>query len=154
MAKQSWKLRSLGADAGEVVRSSPSQRAAAKRLNIHVSTVSRRIASGDWPAPGQAAPHPAPTAESPVADAKSFAAWAREMFVLSRAEREVVDLGQQALDVARDPSVSLSVRLQAMTQFRACLRDLRLPTESVNYGDVQKTAGSSHAALWPKRKAW
>ena len=53
----------------------------------------------------------------------------RAIFDFSTAEIEVLRLAQGALDVAHDPAASASVRLRAMAEFRAAVRQLQLPDE-------------------------
>ena len=142
MSKGSWKLRGLPG-AAEAVQTSPSLRAAATKLGVHVSTLSRAVKAGHLPGRSGAVPRAAalqrkqqPTAEPHP----TFAHWARETYTLSRAEDELVTLAQQALDLARDPGSSPTTKLQAAAQYRATLRDLNLPDEDTRqHGDPETT---------------
>jgi hypothetical protein len=97
--------------------------------------LSRAIKAKRLTAPGrepkQTAISPRTLVQNPVSQESSatFLEWARATYELSRGEDELAQLGQTALDLVRDPQASPAVRLQAMAQFRACLRDLRLPVE-------------------------
>ena len=131
--KGTHKLKALG-NISDVMAASRTVSEAARRLNVSRETVSRWIAAGKVPAPGARRPARQRPREGPT----SFAAWARETFDLTPAEDELVQLGQQALDLARDAGQTPGVRLQAMAQFRATLKDLHLPTEATD-GDLQAT---------------
>ncbi|HEY0875203.1 MAG TPA: MerR family DNA-binding transcriptional regulator [Vicinamibacterales bacterium] len=129
MHKRTHKLRALRADARQILASSRSIAEASRRLGVNRSTVHRWIEAGKLPRPAGSAKTPTRAGSVPASDGASFAAWARDTFELTRAEHELVGLAQQALDLAHDPTATAATRLQAMAQFRACLRDLRLPTE-------------------------
>jgi transposase-like protein len=127
MSKGSWKLRGLAAEAAEAVRTSSSLRMAARKIGVSPSTLTRAVKAGRLPAPGRPRRDPAVTPPAPPADASSFSEWAAQTFDLTPAEAELVDLAQEALTLARDLSLAPPVRLAAMTQFRACLKDLQFP---------------------------
>jgi hypothetical protein len=135
VSKTSWKLRTMRLEAAEALQTSPSIGAAARKLGVHTSTLSRAIRDGRLPAPGRPRRNPRSTPPTPVefpagtpADpASSFAEWAHGLYQFSHAESELVDLAQSALDIARDLTLPASVRLQGMTQYRSCLKDLQLP---------------------------
>jgi len=131
--KQTWRLRGLP-DAAEAVRRAPSLRAAARQLGVAPSTLSRAVKDGRLPAPGRARARQ-DTAETPTIYA-TFAAWARGTYQLTRAEDELIDLAQQALDLSRDPAASATVRLQAAGRYQSILKDLQLPQEDVGHGDA------------------
>jgi hypothetical protein len=138
LPKHSWKLRTMTREANEVVRTSRSLRAAAKKLGVHVSTLSRGIKSGRLMTSGPPR-HPAVTGPAPPVDAASFEEWALATFDLTRGERELVVLAQLARDVAGDPAHPMTVRLAASREYRALLAALNLPVEKgdAHHGDVQ-----------------
>jgi len=92
---------------------------------VNVSTLSRAIKEERLPAPVRQPRE----AAAYTTEHESFLGWARATYDLSRAEDELAQLAQSALDLARNTETSAAVRLQAMAQYRAALRDLRLPTE-------------------------
>jgi len=47
-----------------------------------------------------------------AAEGSSFAEWTRRVYVLTRAEDELVGMAQAALDLARDPATPAALRLQ------------------------------------------
>ena len=142
MDKASWRLRTMRPAALKALRESGSLRQAAKKLGVAHSSLSRAVRRGQLPAPGRV-PRPESAVPPAATDgALSFADWARATFHLSRAEQELVRLGQTALDVAQNPEIPTALRLAAMGQFRATLKDLNLPQyEDVN-GDIQTSLGS------------
>jgi transposase-like protein len=129
MSKGSWKLRGLAAEAAEAVRTSSSLRMAARKIGVSPSTLTRAVKAGRLPAPGRPRRDPAVTPPVPPAAGSAFAEWAHATYTFTHAEGELVDLAQTALDLARDTALPAAVRLTAMAQYRACLRDLKLPDE-------------------------
>jgi transposase-like protein len=151
--KRTWVKRSIG-DVDAVLASRLSHAEVARRLGVNKSTVSRwRKASKVSLANDTQVPTSGHLARRPVAPEvisannvhsnESFLEWATATFNLSHEELELVRLAQQALDIARDPSVTETVRLQAGAQFARLRKDLKLPTTREGHGDVQ-------AAEWPR----
>lgn len=83
---------------------------------------------------------PRPRAEpDPTAGGETFAGWANRVYDLTRAERELANLAQMALDLARHEGEPGSVRLQAMGRFAALVKDLKLPEgEAGTWHDTSK----------------
>ena len=134
MHKTSWKLRGgLAREAAEAVRSSPSLRAAARRLGVSHSTLSRAVKdgriAGRTPAKVRATPEP-------VA-AEDWLSEIEQRYELSPTERELAKLAAAALTIAADPDVSPAVKLAAAGRFAQLVKDLNLPVEE-SYGDVTK----------------
>jgi hypothetical protein len=146
VGKRTWKLRTRP-DAAAVIAESGSLREAARRLGMNVSTLSRAVKAGRLPAPTRGSgPIRRPAALAPVAPVappdeaappRTFQEWALATFELTEAERALVAMAQAARDLAHDPAQPATTQLSAMAQFRACLKDLRLPTEDAQYGHVQ-----------------
>jgi len=131
--KQTWKLTAgLAAEAAKALRTTSSISAAARAIGVAPSTLSRAIKEGRL----QVAPRPT-RAEAAAEPCGSFLAWVTTTYELSRHEWELAQLAQQALELARHPDSSPNVRLQAMSQYRAAIKDLRLPVEGVGYGDTE-----------------
>ncbi len=129
-------------EANEAIRTSPSLRAAARRLGLNVSTLSRAIKVGTLAGPRR--PGVVVTGRAPVrapGPGQTFEGWAEATFDLTVAELALVKLAQQALDLAADRGQPASVQLAAMAQFRASIKDLRLPVEDEHHGHAEETHG-------------
>jgi transposase-like protein len=149
--KRTWKLRGLP-EAAEAIRTSASLREAARRLGVHVSTLSRAIREGRLPA---AAPRAlkSQAGKKPTSPRRyaSFRAWALGTYALSRPEREFVDLAQRALTLARDRRQSPTTQLQAMSAFRAIVKDLKLPAEDIPEDLTHGHPTTTAALRFPER---
>jgi len=131
VSKRTHKLRALG-NVTDVIAKCASVTEAARRLGVSRRAIYDWISAGKVPKPGaRLTPASRPGAPADVASdpttQQSFAEWARATFDLSKAEDELVTLAQLALDIAKNPQITDSIRLQAIGQYRACRRDLRLP---------------------------
>lgn len=134
--KPSWKLRALGAEAAAIVAAAPSLREAARQLGVNVSTISRHVKAGRLPTPGRRPASVDTKGRQPKRDRRgTFIEWACSRYEFSRAELEIVVNAQAALDLAGAKSQPAAVRLSAMREYRACLRDLKLPPDVEEGGD-------------------
>jgi excisionase family DNA binding protein len=120
VAQEATRLAELGLTPREI----------AKRLDLAKSTVIRWIRAGKLPktAPSKLGP----PGETPGSDAGQTAAnWAtrvRRDYALDATDEQLVQLAELALTTARDPAISVRVRLSAMTRFQAIVKQLALVT--------------------------
>jgi excisionase family DNA binding protein len=122
--------------AADVLTKARSVTEAARLLSVDRGTIHRWIKRGLIPPIGRqarlaATADPASPPASPPADSSSFAEWAHSTFELTPDEAAIVDCAQKALDMSNDSALAPAVRLGAMREYRACRRDLNLPTEEL-----------------------
>src|SRR5262245_59303139 len=117
--KRTHKFRAMRGEAAAVMAVSSSVSEAARTLGVSRDTLHAWIRKGQVPRPAAARTQTAKVRRSMSADdaergrrkGERFADWCRRVLVLNAAEDEVVDLGQQALDASKDPTLPWSVRL-------------------------------------------
>jgi len=150
--KRTHKLKALG-NVADVIRTSPSLKAAARQLGVDRSTIHRWIEAGKVPRPAQRRPSPLSKATrvSYLPDAMlTPAAWAeavRTAYELSPTETMLLSLAEGALSLARDDAAKPETRLAAMGRYQALVKQLRLE-DSINDG---KTETHAATAAWPRR---
>ena len=139
-AKRTWKFNAAAPGAAETMASAASCAAAARRLGLNRSTVTRLVRAGKLPAPGGRRNRVV------VVDASSLDAleavpatgWAdvvRAQYALSATELTLVELADAALTLARDTALTPSVRLTAMSKFAWLVQQLHL--EAVDDGKAE-----------------
>lgn len=137
-------------EAADVVRRSPSLRAAARTLGVNVSTLSRAVKTGALRrtnSPPAAAT--IPDEDQPHVEPTTFRAWALSTFEFTRDELELVEIAQAALDMAHDPAAHGNLRLAAMREYRAARRDLNLPApEGDKHGEAET---ETRISTFPRR---
>lgn len=132
---------------GALIRLSPSAVAAvmakassiseaARQLGVDKGTISRWVASGKAPKPGQVelkqeATEKAAAVEAPAA----WGEWVRQKFTLSRSDLELVMLAEIMLGIAKDPDSSPNEKAVAATRFQALLNQLKLEPEEKDKSD-------------------
>jgi hypothetical protein len=105
----------------------PSIAAAARELGIDYTTAHRWVRARKVPRPGSpwpaavAAPGCSPRDESPGSD---WTTAVRAAYVLDVIHAPLLALADTALQLARDPRLEVSVRLQAAARFQALVRQL------------------------------
>lgn len=123
--KRTRKLNFVRQDAERLAALNMSPAEIAKELDVNKSTVTRWFASGKLKKPEpNALFSPAPARQSPADWAKSM----REEFLLSSTDEQLVTLGEQALSLSRDVTVSSVVQLSASASFRAIAKQLAIAT--------------------------
>jgi excisionase family DNA binding protein len=138
--KATWKLRSLGGEAADVVASSPTVSAAARRLGVSRDTVHAWIRAGKVAQPaGRRTERPPRARTVGTGQYRTFEAWALATYDFTRAEREIVKLAQNAANIARSKKSTASEQLQASALFVRLVRELRLPAEGEADGDAEET---------------
>jgi hypothetical protein len=135
--KQTWKLNSMD-EVAAAIATTPSLRQAAAKLGVNVSTVSRLVKAGR--VSGRQARLPRSTTAPPRNDAPhtptEWAAVVRTTFELSATEDQIVTLAGEALTIAQSVEARPSDRLHAMQRFASLVKQLRLPQEYPQDGDV------------------
>ena len=147
---KAYAWRRLGKDVGEVVASSSSLSAAARRLGVDRSTLHRWLKAGK--VQGAAARQKrATTAEDGPATNRTPGEWAaavRRDYEFTATEERLVDLSELTLTMSQDERLSTSERLAAMARFQALTKQLRL--EDAVDGEEEKTARGV-VRPWPRR---
>lgn len=135
--KASWKMHDMAAVSAAIAGTS-SLRQAAKRLGVHVSTISRLVKAGRVPnrhgltARSTVAPPAKHGPQTPTA----WAADVRATYELSATEDQIVGLAAEALVIAQQLDARPSDRLAAMGRFAALTKQLQLPQEDEAHGDA------------------
>ena len=137
MSKQTWKLNSMD-EVTAAIATTPSLRQAAAKLGVNVSTISRLVKAGR--VSGRQGRPPRSTAAPPLSDARhtptEWAAAVRTTFELSATEDQMVTLACEALTIARSVEARPSDRLHAMQRFASLVKQLGLPQEDPQDGNV------------------
>jgi transposase len=100
--------------------------AIADKLEVNKSTVTRWIAAGKLTRPPARELPAVPPRQAPAAWAKSV----RAEYALDSTDEQLVTLGEAALSLSRDMTVSAQVQLTAGDRFRAIVKQLQLGTRS------------------------
>lgn len=144
--KRTWRRREHTDDAiRDALRQSKSIAAAARRLGVNKSSLSRWLK--DDPAL-----HPSPPAatstgsETPAAivasenmDAGQWKRWVLATYNLNATEMQLLALAVEALAMTRDKLLRPADRLAAAARFQSVLRQLQLPDPEVNqHGEAEK----------------
>lgn len=120
-------------EAAEAIKSTPSLRAAARRLGVSHSTLSRAIRDGRLPGRARLVRRtddPESTSAAPMST--DWLTAIQERYELSPTEHELAKLASAALAIAADPDTPPSVKLAAAGRFAQLVKDLALPTEEGN----------------------
>ena len=120
VAQEATRLAAIGASPLEI----------AEKIGVNKSTVTRWFAAGKLT---RATGDQKPESFAPVLPRQSPAEWAksmREEFALSASDEQLVTLGEQALSLTRDVTVSASVQLAAQRNFLAIDKALALRTRA------------------------
>jgi transposase len=114
--QEAKRLAALGLSNAEIGR----------RLDINKSTIGRWVQAGKLtPTRPGAAPRPSAAAK-PMQTPAEWAASVRSDYALDATDDQLVVLGQQALEVSIDKTVSPQVRITASGRFQAIARQLAL----------------------------
>jgi len=147
---KAFAFRRIGKDVAEVLATSPSQSAAARRLGVDRSTLHRWLAAGKVQRPPgrekraeEATPAAATTDQTP----EQWAASVRTDYEFSSTEEVLVDLGAVTLRLSKDERLSPSERLAAVGRFQTLIKQLHL--EAAEDGEETKTRGDIRP--WPRR---
>lgn len=125
---------------------------AARELGVDKGTISRWVASGKAPKPGQAEmKQEASDKASAVETPEAWGEWVRQKFTLSRSELELVMLAEIALRIAKDPDSSPNEKMVAATRFQALLNQLKLEPETKGQAEPQSPVDTGRAL--PRRRA-
>ena len=146
---KSFKFRRIGKDAAEVLASSPSQSAAARRLGVDRSTLHRWLVAGKVQRPPRRekrATEATPAAEMTDQTPEQWAATLRADYLFSSTEEVLVDLGAVTLRLSKDERLSPSERLAAVGRFQQLIKQLHL--EAAEDGEETKTRGDVRP--WPR----
>lgn len=123
--KRTRKLSFVRQEAERLAALGQSPADIAKALDVNKSTVTRWFASGKLKKPEpNALFNPAPPRQSPAGWAQSM----RAEFMLSSTDEQLVTLGESALSLSRDVTVSAVVQLSASASFRAIAKQLAIAT--------------------------
>jgi len=135
-----------------VVAEAPSLAAAARQLDVDVTTLHRWFREGKLtrPTPRPRRPLPlAPAAEPGVLSAVSWAAAVRGRYDLDATEEVLVELAEGALALAQDVALRPADRLAAMSRFAALARQINF--EAPDNGQTQINATTTAARPFPRR---
>lgn len=123
--KRTRKLAFVRQEAERLAALGQSPADIAKALAVNKSTVTRWFASGKLKRPEPNALFvQAPARQSPADWARSM----RDEFMLSSTDEQLVTLGEAALSLSRDVTVTAAVQLSASAQFRAIAKQLAIAT--------------------------
>jgi hypothetical protein len=147
--KATWRFRTLGPEAKRVVAAAPSLAAAARQLDLDVTTLHRWFREGKLTRPTnrRRRPHRAAAPSGPGGDRPAWRAAVGASHILTATEMELASLAERALTMARDPSLKPETQLQAMGRYQQLIKQLDLEAES----DDGETATTGPRPPWPRR---
>lgn len=115
VAQEAIRLAGLGLSQSEIAR----------RLEVNKSSVSRWLRDGKIPAGGNGS-NPAPKPVTMRQTPEQWSAEVRATYALDATDDQLVTHGEEALRIAGDPGVSVTLRMSAWREFRAIVKQLAL----------------------------
>jgi hypothetical protein len=125
--KATWRFRTLGTEAKRVVAAAPSLAAAARQLDVDVTTLHRWFREGKLTRPTPRPRRPLPPVPVAAPGALSPASWAtaiRNTYELTVTESVLLDCAVDALHMARDTTLKPADRLSASGRFGRLIQQL------------------------------